>query len=233
MGYFDLLNGPVYPVLVKDFWPRCDIITQEDVDKEYALKVAEDPENNKGKSRKDLGLREFIETKIRSGVTGYEVNITQSTIAELMKIPNQGIFMTFTPTSGKSSTFVKRIAKKCYLDENAEPTNKASDMKPIQRCAVVKRIQEAEAHDLLEEQRASFINGHTLANMRLLKEAIKTPNHPLLVKKVQAFIPEQSPMMFDNESKDVVLEYMRLMKAEGITITGADIAHVPSEDKKR
>ncbi|MCI53217.1 hypothetical protein A2U01_0074463, partial [Trifolium medium] len=36
-----------------------------------------------------------------------------------------------------------------------------------------------------------------------------------------------------NESKDVVLEYMRLMKEEGISITGADIAPAPTEDKKR
>ncbi|MCI34874.1 hypothetical protein A2U01_0056095, partial [Trifolium medium] len=43
---------------------------------------AEDPEKNKGKSRTDLGLREFNETEIRSGVTSYEVTITQSTIAE-------------------------------------------------------------------------------------------------------------------------------------------------------
>ncbi|MCI50256.1 hypothetical protein A2U01_0071500, partial [Trifolium medium] len=39
------------------------------------------------------------------------------------------------------------------------------------QCAVVKRIQEAEARDLLEEQRASFITGYTLSNMRMLKEA--------------------------------------------------------------
>ncbi|MCI63826.1 hypothetical protein A2U01_0085083, partial [Trifolium medium] len=43
MSYFDLLNGPVYPVMVKDFWPICDIFTQEDADREYEFKVAEDP----------------------------------------------------------------------------------------------------------------------------------------------------------------------------------------------
>ncbi|MCI29265.1 NADH-ubiquinone oxidoreductase chain, partial [Trifolium medium] len=133
MGYIDLINGPVYTILVKDFWPRCEVFTQEDADMEYAFKVAEDPENNTGKSRKDLGLKEFTETKIRSGVTDYEVTITQSTIAELLKIPNQGIFMTFTSTSGKMSTFIKRIAKKCNENEDAEPTNKASDMKKLQR----------------------------------------------------------------------------------------------------
>ncbi|MCI13400.1 hypothetical protein A2U01_0034517, partial [Trifolium medium] len=101
------------------------------------------------------------------------------------------------------------------------------------QCGIIKRILDAQVPDLLEEQRANFINGHTLANMRMLKEALKVPNHPLLVKKPSGPLPEKSPMLFDNESKDVILEYMRLMKEEGITITGADIAHVPTEDKKR
>ncbi|MCI40708.1 hypothetical protein A2U01_0061941, partial [Trifolium medium] len=39
-------------------------------------------------------------------------------------------------------------------------------------------------------------------------------------------------MIFYNEPKDVVLEYMRLMKEEGIIITGADIAPEPKEDRK-
>ncbi|MCI34271.1 hypothetical protein A2U01_0055489, partial [Trifolium medium] len=59
LGYFDILNGSVYTQLVKDFWKRCDIITQEEADKEYNNKVAEDPQNNRGKSREQLGLRKF------------------------------------------------------------------------------------------------------------------------------------------------------------------------------
>ncbi|MCI75638.1 hypothetical protein A2U01_0096907, partial [Trifolium medium] len=77
---------PVYTELVKDFWPRCEIFTQEDADIEYENKVAEDPENNIGKSRTELCLREFTDTEIRTGCTGYEVTITQSTIAELLRI---------------------------------------------------------------------------------------------------------------------------------------------------
>ncbi|MCI23153.1 hypothetical protein A2U01_0044331, partial [Trifolium medium] len=132
LGYFDILNGPVYTQLVKDFWKRCDIITQEEADKEYALKVAENPEKNKGKSRTELGLREFIETEIRSSCTGYEVTITQSTIAELLRITNKGIFKTFTPSSGRKSDYVERIAQRCYIKEDDEPTNKVSDLKPLQ-----------------------------------------------------------------------------------------------------
>ncbi|MCI35729.1 hypothetical protein A2U01_0056950, partial [Trifolium medium] len=133
LGYFDILNGPVYTRLVKDFWKRCDIINQEEADKEYRRKVAEDPQNNKGKTREELGLRKFTETEIRSGCVGYEVTITQSTIAELLRIPNKGIFETFTPTTGRKSNLVKRIAERCYIKGDAEPSNKVSDMKPIQR----------------------------------------------------------------------------------------------------
>ncbi|MCI50102.1 hypothetical protein A2U01_0071346, partial [Trifolium medium] len=68
--------------------------------------------------------------------------------------------------------------------------------------------------------------------MSMLKEAVKVPNHPLLVKKLSGPLPEAPPMIFDNETKDVVLEYMRLMKEKGITITGADIAPAPTEDRK-
>ncbi|MCI45819.1 hypothetical protein A2U01_0067058, partial [Trifolium medium] len=80
---------------------------------------------------------------------------------------------------------------------------------------------------------AKFINGYTLANMSMLKEAVKVPNHPLLVKKLSGPLPETPPpMIFDNETKDVVLEFMRLMKEEGIAVTGADIAPAPTEDRK-
>ncbi|MCI50988.1 hypothetical protein A2U01_0072232, partial [Trifolium medium] len=40
--FLDLLNGSVYPILVKDFWPRCEIYDKVYADREYALKVAED-----------------------------------------------------------------------------------------------------------------------------------------------------------------------------------------------
>ncbi|MCH93954.1 hypothetical protein A2U01_0014908, partial [Trifolium medium] len=69
------------------------------------------------------------------------------------------------------------------------------------QCGIIKRIMDAQVPDLLEEQRANFINGHTLANMRLLKEAVKVPNHPLLVKKPSGPLPEVLPMLFDNEPK--------------------------------
>ncbi|MCI71809.1 hypothetical protein A2U01_0093072, partial [Trifolium medium] len=79
----------------------------------------EDPVNNKGKSRKDLGLRDFTETEIRSGVSGSEIILTQSNIAQVLKLPNKGVFKTFTPAFGKKSDYVKRIAQECYINEDS------------------------------------------------------------------------------------------------------------------
>ncbi|MCI46780.1 hypothetical protein A2U01_0068021, partial [Trifolium medium] len=39
-------------------------------------------------------------------------------------------------------------------------------------------------------------------------------------------------MLFDNESKEVVLEFIRLMKEEGLTVSKSDIAPAPTGDKK-
>ncbi|MCI95482.1 hypothetical protein A2U01_0116780, partial [Trifolium medium] len=50
--------------------------------------------------------------------------------------------------------------------------------------------------------------------MSMLKESVKVPNYPLLLKKLSGPLPEAPPMIFYNEPKDVILEYMRMMKEE-------------------
>ncbi|MCI38714.1 hypothetical protein A2U01_0059943, partial [Trifolium medium] len=68
----------------KDFWPRCEIYDKLEADKEYNVRVAEDVVNNKGKSREQLGLKEFKEIEIRSSVSGAEITMTQSNIAQML-----------------------------------------------------------------------------------------------------------------------------------------------------
>ncbi|MCI03861.1 hypothetical protein A2U01_0024902 [Trifolium medium] len=111
LEYIKMLNGPVYTVLVKDFWPRCDIVDQFVADREYNNKVAEDPEKNQGS----------------------EIVITRSNRSQMLNLPNEGAFMTFTKGTGKKLPYVKRIAQECYINEDEIPTNKVSDMKETQR----------------------------------------------------------------------------------------------------
>ena len=60
-----MLNGTTYTNLVKYFWVRVEVFNQYEVDKELRLKK-EESVKNKGKTRQELGLNEFLETEIRS-----------------------------------------------------------------------------------------------------------------------------------------------------------------------
>ncbi|MCI72497.1 hypothetical protein A2U01_0093760, partial [Trifolium medium] len=61
-----------------------------------------------------------------------EIILTQSNIAQVLKLSNKGVFKTFTPASGKKSPYVSRIAEECYIDEDSTPSNKVRDMKETQ-----------------------------------------------------------------------------------------------------
>jgi len=59
--YFCMLNGPTYEDLVKYFWIRAEFYDQEAAKLEEIEKVNSDP-SLKGKSRAEIGLKEFTGT---------------------------------------------------------------------------------------------------------------------------------------------------------------------------
>ncbi|MCI39188.1 hypothetical protein A2U01_0060419, partial [Trifolium medium] len=64
------------------------------------MRIAEDEVNNKGKSREQLGLKVFKETEIRSSVSGAEITLTQSNIAQILGLSNTGVFLTYSSKAG-------------------------------------------------------------------------------------------------------------------------------------
>jgi hypothetical protein len=93
IDYFDMLNGSIYPYLVKDFWLRAEVFDKDAANRELQAKIEEDPEKNKGKSREELGLEPFTGTVIRSSVMGIKAEIRRETIAQLLNVPNTGKFL--------------------------------------------------------------------------------------------------------------------------------------------
>jgi hypothetical protein len=81
--YMKLLNGPIYPTLVKDFWIRSKVVTVEEYDKELDALRNSKPEN-KDKTPAELGLREVKEDEIRSVVCGFEVILNQSNLENVL-----------------------------------------------------------------------------------------------------------------------------------------------------
>ncbi|MCI20329.1 hypothetical protein A2U01_0041491, partial [Trifolium medium] len=56
------------------------------------------------------------------------------------------------------------------------------------------------------------------------------PTQPLLERRTKEPIPENPAILFSNEPPDVILEYMRLMKAEA---SGAEASEAKSTDGKK
>jgi len=90
--YFDMLNGPTYVTLVKDFWARAELY-----DLEAALAEEDDAvirnSNLRGKTRQEMGLKSFRKTEIRSTVMGIPITITEKVIAKACRVAANGRFI--------------------------------------------------------------------------------------------------------------------------------------------
>ena len=90
--YFNMLNGPTYVKLVKDFWVRAEVYDVDAAKVEELQAVARDP-SLKGKTRKEMGLEPFRQTEIRSAVMGIPITITEEVIAKACKVASTGRFL--------------------------------------------------------------------------------------------------------------------------------------------
>jgi len=59
--YFEMLNGPTYVTLVKDFWVRAEVYDVDAAKDEELQAVTKDP-SLRGKTRKEMGLEPFRQT---------------------------------------------------------------------------------------------------------------------------------------------------------------------------
>jgi len=90
--YFDMLNGPTFVKLVKDFWVRAEVYNLEAAKAEELQAVTKDP-SLRGKTRKEMGLEPFRQTEIRSAVMGIPITITEEVIAKACRVAPTGRFL--------------------------------------------------------------------------------------------------------------------------------------------
>jgi len=90
--YFSMLNGPTYVKLVKYFWVRAEVYDLEAAKIQENQAVARDP-SLKGKSRKEMGLKPFRRTEIRSSMMGVPITITEEVIAKACRVSVEGRFL--------------------------------------------------------------------------------------------------------------------------------------------
>jgi len=83
--YFDMLNGPTYVTLVKDFWARAEVYDVEAALDEEDKAMIRNP-SLRGKTRQEMGLESFRQTEIRSTVMGIPITITEEVIAKACRV---------------------------------------------------------------------------------------------------------------------------------------------------
>lgn len=108
MNFFDMLNGPTFPYLVKYFQVRVEVFDEGVAAIEESQKIAEN-KDFKGKSRDEMGLNQFKEMEIKSVFMGVEVTTSQNHIAKLMGIDNKGRCPLNTKDDGPESSVIKQL----------------------------------------------------------------------------------------------------------------------------
>jgi hypothetical protein len=84
-----MLNGLVYFDLVRNFWAKAYVYDDAAAKSEVQKLVKANPKL-KGKTRVQRGLTPFRGTEIRSNLLGIQVVITQTHIAKMLGLDNQG-----------------------------------------------------------------------------------------------------------------------------------------------
>ncbi|KAK2410438.1 hypothetical protein QL285_045801 [Trifolium repens] len=97
--YFDLLNGPTYTELVKEFWMKASVITRDVYNKKVREKIEENPELQ-DRTPEEMGLRSFVSTEIESFLAGFRISIRLCHILEALKLKRDGLVLKHTDEAG-------------------------------------------------------------------------------------------------------------------------------------
>ncbi|XP_045809769.1 uncharacterized protein LOC123904122 [Trifolium pratense] len=90
--YFEMLNGPIYPDLLRHFWMKAKVFTKVEAKQEELLAIERNP-SLKGKSRKEMGLLEFTCTQIKSNVCGINLTFLKVHFNALLGLTNSGMIL--------------------------------------------------------------------------------------------------------------------------------------------
>ncbi|PNX85097.1 hypothetical protein L195_g041163 [Trifolium pratense] len=110
--YFEMLNGPIYPDLLKKFWMKARVFTKVEAKQEELAAIERDP-SLKGKTRKEMGLLEFTGTQIRSNVCGINLTFSKIHFNALLGLPNSGLVL---DNFEKDTTFRKDLLHRMCVD---------------------------------------------------------------------------------------------------------------------
>ncbi|XP_045791712.1 uncharacterized protein LOC123886441 [Trifolium pratense] len=130
--YFEMLNGPIYPDLLKHFWMKAKIFTKYEAKQEELQAIEKNP-RLKGKSRKEMGLIEFNGTQIRSNICGMNLIFSKVHFNALLGLEDKGLILEMFE---KDTRYREDLLHRMFLDVNQK--GKVKGM--IDECRVLFKI---------------------------------------------------------------------------------------------
>ncbi|KAK2429650.1 hypothetical protein QL285_028071 [Trifolium repens] len=85
MYYFDMLNGPTYGEVIKEFWMKASVITKSKY-LERMVEMARKKPELIGKTPAEMSLKPFVSTEIESYVAGFRIAFKEDHINEALKL---------------------------------------------------------------------------------------------------------------------------------------------------
>ncbi|KAK2356334.1 hypothetical protein QL285_093676 [Trifolium repens] len=147
MYYFDMLNGPTYNEIFKEFWMKATVITKPKYQERLKELVKEKPELY-GKTPAEMGLKPFISTEIESYVAGFRVAFRVDHIYEALKLSDGGLFIKSTDSVGPDVDEFIFKPKEELLKDSYECEIDASEFDEMYS----KLPQRNDPHNLLAQQ---------------------------------------------------------------------------------
>ncbi|KAK2409853.1 hypothetical protein QL285_045253 [Trifolium repens] len=99
MYYLDMLNGPTYGEVIKEFWMKASVITKAKY-LERMVELAKEKPEIIGKTPAEMGMKPFVSTEIESYVARFRIAFREDHINEALKLSDGGLFFKSTDSVG-------------------------------------------------------------------------------------------------------------------------------------
>ncbi|KAK2369170.1 hypothetical protein QL285_082319 [Trifolium repens] len=246
--HLEIMNGPTYTELIKEFWMKASIITRESYNDPIKRLIKEKPEL-RGKSPANMGLRPFVGIEIESYVAGLRVSIRLEHIYEALKLTSDGIYLKTSDSvdpdvqlfiigkesESKSNTDLTNTSKviyKIFIDSIAPKLGGTDQVSVVQKLFMfhvgkgnlvnIAKLIFVHLLDALDSKKAIIHHGRLLSHMFAQSG---------LLDAVKPFFPDFGTYMTSAQMvNSTTLRYLKLVKNDKIVYPQNPLLFRETED---
>ncbi|PNX62123.1 hypothetical protein L195_g052811, partial [Trifolium pratense] len=252
----EMLNGPIYPDLLKHFWMKAKIFTKYEAKQEELLAIEKNP-RLKGKSRKEMGLLDFTGTQIRSNICGMNLIFSKVHFNALLGLEDTGLIL---EKFEKDTRYREDLLHRMFVDFNQKGkvkgiTDECRVLFKIIISSICPRLggtdtiswphrhliyflltqRKVNLGDYLFERvcEAIFLSKfqrRIVKLMHLINTNVVQPEQDFQVRTGDPFYVDGYPIVSELDCEEVIQNYLEQLKGEGHQVTREMVPKEPTAD---